>query len=313
MNAETCLGPAPGWRNARPVYSADGVDWRRAEAAEYLPHRGRFRFYVPVIGRSVWIAYCYPYTAADLTAFLARLPQVGAATEFCRSEGGRSVPYVRLGNHETPRKSVWILARQHAGETPASFVAEGLLDRLATTEAEALRELAVHVAPMVDVDGVEEGRFGKDQEPVDFNRDWRDIPVRPAVRAVLDQIRGSQRKAPVQLVLDLHAPHQGDPVCYFFGDDSHRFGKPDSQIRSRFLELLSQEGSERVGFRPTDIRETPAPRGSARQFLTNQLCAPVLTLEMSYHQAQSGHFLTPHDYRAFGVALARVIARLFTE
>jgi uncharacterized membrane protein len=34
---------------------------------------------------------------------------------------------------------------------------------------------------------------------------------------------------------------------------------------------------------------------------------------MSYHQAQSGRYLDPSDYRAFGRALASAIARLLVK
>lgn len=312
LNAEACFGPPLGWRNARPVYSADGVQWHRADAGAYLPHLGRFRFQVPVTGRSTWIAYCYPYTLQDLHQLLARLP-AESVTELCRSEGGRSVPYVRLGNHEAPRVAVWILARQHAGETPASWVGEGLLEWLAGAGALEAGDVAFHMVPLVDVDGVEEGRFGKDQPPVDFNRDWGETPIRPAVAAICERLRCRAPSVPVKLVLDLHAPHQGDPACYFFGGLPRSMGDPNYQTQQHFLELLSGIAPARVSFRPTDCQRNSPPPGSAREYLESELQAPVLTLEMSYHLAQSGYALTPEDYRDFGNALARVVARLCVE
>lgn len=315
MNAEDCLGPASGWSNARPVYSPDGKQWRRVERGDYHPARGSFRFQVPVAGEAVWIAYCYPYTGADLERFLASLSSPPAVSELCRSESGRPVPYVRLGNQDDPRRVIWILARQHAGESPASFTVEGLLECLdrATGPVEALlRETAFHVVPMVDVDSVEEGRFGKDHDPVDFNRDWGPTPVRPAIRALIAQIRASRVQARIALALDLHAPHHGDPACYFFAAAAEHPGRV-SAADSRFLDLLAEEAPEGVGFRPTDHRVSPPPPGSARQFFSNEGAAQVLTIEMSYHQAQSGRYLEPDDYRAFGRALGPAIARLLAK
>lgn len=314
-NADECLGPPLGWRNARPVYSRDGTSWTRVESGEYLQGRGRFRFQVPITGDAVWVAYCYPYTGADLDRILATLTAPAQVSELCRSEGGRPVPYVRFGNQEQPRSVVWIIARQHAGETPASFTVEGLLKRLGNpcgTVTEALHHTAVHVVPMVDVDGVEAGWFGKDQTPIDFNRDWRSSPSRPATRAMIEQIRASRLQAPITLALDLHAPHHGDPACYFFADQIGR-GRDTDHVQAQFLEFLGLETPERVGFRPGDLRKSPPPLGSARQFFANELAAPALTLEMSYHQAQSGNYLRPDDYQAFGHCLARSIARLSSE
>jgi hypothetical protein len=314
-NADDCFGPASGWRNARPVYSPDGQQWRRVERGDYHPVRGSFRFQVPVEGETVWVAYCYPYTGADLDRFLASLSSAQVIAELCRSEGGRPVPYLRLGNQLSPRQVVWIVARQHAGESPASFTVEGLLeglDRPAGPVEALLRETAFHVVPLVDVDGVEAGRFGKDEGPVDFNRDWGPAPVRPAIRALGAQVRSSELQAPVALALDLHAPHHGDPVCYFFTaatQHSGRISKADSQ----FLHLLSQEAPGGVGFRPTDYRVSSPPPGSARRFFFEAGAAQILTVEMSYHQAQSGRYLEPADYRAFGRALPPAIARLLAR
>lgn len=313
VNADACLGPPLGWRTARPVYSPDGVNWKRVDAGDYLERRGSFRFQVPVAGKSVWIAYCYPYTVADLNRFLDRLPAAATVSELCRSDGGRAVPYVCLGGQDSPRSAIWVLARQHAGESPASFTVEGLLDGLAGFGADELRHTAFHIVPMLDVDGVEEGRFGKDQAPVDFNRDWHETPSWPAVRAVIERIRSSRAKSPIELVLDLHAPHHGDPACYFFSSRSEVIGKESYQTQRRFLEFLGRDMPQKVGFCPTDFRESPPPPGSARQYLAGEAQAPVLTLEMSYHQAQSKQYLTPADYRAFGLALARAAARLLSE
>jgi hypothetical protein len=210
---------------------------------------------------------------------------------------------------------VWIIARQHAGETPASFTVEGLLERLGNPcgmVLEALHDTAVHVVPMVDVDGVEAGWFGKDQVPIDFNRDWRRSPSHPATRAMIEQIRASRLQAPITLALDLHAPHHGDPACYFFASKIGEARDTD-HVQAQFLEFLGLETPKRVGFRPGDVRESPPPLGSARQFFANELASPAMTLEMSYHQAQSGNYLRPDDYRAFGDCLALSIARLSSD
>ncbi|HTE16874.1 MAG TPA: M14-type cytosolic carboxypeptidase, partial [Armatimonadota bacterium] len=179
-NADQCLGPRSGWRTARPVFSSDGRNWQRVTRTNYVEETatsGYFTFTAPVVGRSLYVAYCYPYTTADLNQFVQSLPTAGAGVEtgeLCRSGEDRPVPYLRCGNHVAPTRSVWVIARQHAGETPASFTAQGMMEALAAVGPERLacvRDTAFHVVPMLDVDGVARGSYGKDQEPVDFNRD----------------------------------------------------------------------------------------------------------------------------------------------
>jgi hypothetical protein len=303
-NADQCLGPRLGWRTARPVFSADGRSWQRVARSEYVEEAtdfGYFSFTVPVVGRRTFVAYCYPYTTADLETLTQPLSR--QRFELCRSPEDRPVPYLRLGNHQSPKKSVWILARQHAGETPASYVAEGIVRTLAGSDLPSLESTAYHVIPLLDVDGVFHGRYGKDEEPVDFNRDWRDHPVRPEIIALQRAIRAAHHQAPISCVIDLHAPHHGDTSCYAFGNPAG--DSKGAELQTSLIRYLANEGPETVGFRETDLRNDYRPERSAREYLARTLDVPVITFEISYHLAQSERYLTQSDYRDFGSAIAR--------
>jgi predicted deacylase len=264
---------------------------------------GYFAFTVPVVGRRTYVAYCYPYTTADLEVLLQPLSR--SRFELCRSPEDRPVPYVRLGNHQSPKRSVWILARQHAGETPSSYVAEGII-RTLSAAGEPDADTAFHVIPMLDVDGVFHGRYGKDQEPVDFNRDWREHPVRPEITALQRAIRASHEQAPISLFIDLHAPHHGDTSCYAFSAPETRGN--GGELLGRFRRSLEEAGPQTVGFRAADVRTDYRPERSARDYLERSLGIPVITFELSYHLSQTGRYLTQGDYRDFGSAVVKSLA-----
>jgi hypothetical protein len=318
VNADRCFGPREGWANARPVFSADGEHWQRVARAEYIQDSdatGQFTFTVPVVGPRTYVAYCYPYTTAPLLALLRELPhrQGLRVGELCRSVENRPVPYLRFGNHESPRRAAWVIARQHAGETPASFAVEGFIRhfcRLEPPVLEALGETAFHIVPMVDVDGVFQGRYGKDERPMDFNRDWSDQPSRPEIAALARAIAASATKQRPALILDLHASHNGDTSCYLFGSGQDgRAGFPEwAGGEERFARLLAEE-AEVLGLRETDLRPGQNAEGSARSYLRKRYEVPVLTVELSYHLSQKGGYLTPTEYREFGAALARASSR----
>jgi len=317
-NADQCLGPRRGWRTARPVFSPDGKTWERVLQTEYVEHTqdaGYFSFVVPVVGPRTYVAYCYPYGGAELEQLLLRIPQAGEVSGvLCQSPEGRPVPYLRLGEPQAYR-SVWIIARQHAGETPASYTAEGVLELLAGLEPASLPSLhdtAYYVVPMVDVDGVRHGRYGKDRPPVDYNRDWRPHPSRPEVAALIGAMRQAHVRQPIRLVLDLHAPHHGDASCYLFGAGTE-IDATRARRQARFLTYLAAAGPETIGFRPTDLRSDAPPPASARSYLQQAFQTLVLTVEMSYHLAQSGRYLTSADYVCFGRALARAADRCLLD
>ena len=66
------------------------------------------------------------------------------------------------------------MARQHPGETPGSFIMEGMLDFLTDTnneEAKYLRQNYVFkIIPMVNPDGVVHGNYRCGLSGVDLNR-----------------------------------------------------------------------------------------------------------------------------------------------
>ncbi|MFN3649186.1 MAG: M14-type cytosolic carboxypeptidase [Armatimonadota bacterium] len=303
-NAAECLGPASGWPTVRPVVSAGDGRWERVAETTYVESRGWFRFRVPVRGPRTLVAYSYPYTSADLERLLTDLPAHLQREELARSRRGRAVPYLRAGSLTAPDQ-VWVLGRQHAGETPASFAAEGLLREMAGTRGAERRGMAVHLVPLLDLDGACEGAYGKDQAPIDFNRDWSPHPRRPEVAEVLRRLREPQVAARTRLVLDLHASHHGDTACYLFGSGT----AAAEPLTSRFMEALAEESPPAIGLRSSDLRTAEPPAGSARQYLGDLLRVPVLTVELSYHLAQSGCYLTPELYRGFGAALARAALR----
>lgn len=68
------------------------------------------------------------------------------------------------------------MARQHPGETPSSWVMEGIIDFLASLTSQAaeyLREKFIFkIIPIVNVDGVAFGNYRSDLTGVDLNRNW---------------------------------------------------------------------------------------------------------------------------------------------
>ena len=70
---------------------------------------------------------------------------------------------------------IYIIGRQHPGETPASFIVEGVLNFLLSPsiEAKQLRDkFEFRVVPMVNVDGVISGNYRSNLSGSDVNRQW---------------------------------------------------------------------------------------------------------------------------------------------
>ncbi|EDQ88283.1 uncharacterized protein MONBRDRAFT_26527 [Monosiga brevicollis MX1] len=133
------------------------------------------------------IAYCYPYSLTDLKLFLSTLPQ----------SRGRDVPLLTISQPHNLKRyrageqmpGLIISARVHPGETPSSYLCEGLLRFLVSSDPHAeelLEKFVIQVIPMLNPDGVVMGQYRCNAKGFDLNRCWRmpTVSAQPIVHAV---------------------------------------------------------------------------------------------------------------------------------
>lgn len=311
-NAAACLGGLQSFRVVRPVYSYNQVTWERSEQGQIDPALGTFTFRQKFARRSAYVAFCYPYTLTRLERYLARIKERQAVhvEVLTWSPAGRPVYHVSLGRVETAYCTIWLTARNHAGETPGSFVLEGFLEGALSNQdwARRLRQRArIHAIPMVDMDGVVEGAYGKRRPPRDYGESWSDETPIEVIRAIRQAIAASAGHAPYVLYLDLHAPTPSDGHYCYVVEPEQTSEKYRTDL-ARFCHLLAQ-------YAPAD---SPFPADGAcslydgrrhsfhDQYQTHG--ALSLALEASYHRVSSGDYVTPDSLGRFGAAVGRTVS-----
>ncbi len=308
------LGGGDG-SSLQPVVRCEGGAWERLAPGQSRLHadgRCDALWRLPAAAACLEVAFCIPYDQDDLDRLVAatglRLQAVGA------SERGR--PLLRVDNGPgsigSTRPGLFVIARQHSGETPGSWVMDGLLRRLAELGDRAPLTWAV---PFGDTDGVFEGRYGKDRHPVDLNRAWPGTDSAPRRREVmcwLGEFHRWRERCAAQLVLDLHAPGAQERTGVY------AFTPPDAE--GAVPAAVSAWGERlRTGLGPpwtaaTDFgrvgrwpgrwpRDThlSCTAWSVRQGL------PALAVETSY-QGQGDRAFLVDDYRLIGRRLADAVA-----
>jgi murein tripeptide amidase MpaA len=173
-NAGACTYP-DGWKDYRAVASYDRERWFRVPTSydggvmtvEHTPERD-----------AVWYAYFEPYSHERHQALigraanspLARIERLGATVD------GRDLDLVSVGTGNGARKIVWIIARQHPGESMAEWFVEGLIERLldrADPVSRRLLERAVfHIVPNMNPDGSVRGNLRTNAAGANLNREW---------------------------------------------------------------------------------------------------------------------------------------------
>lgn len=117
----------------------------------------------------------------------------------CKSENGRNVPYIDIGNGE---EVILLTARHHACESTGSYVLEGVLQSF--LKSEALSKYRMICIPMVDFDGVVDGDQGKNRNGHDHNRDY--IANEASSYTATAKIREFADKLNIKYAFDFHSP-----------------------------------------------------------------------------------------------------------
>jgi murein tripeptide amidase MpaA len=210
-----------GWHGYCACVSADGQHWRRTDTA-YADGVLEIRYRAEA--DEIWFAFFAPYDLARHGRFIGHASEnpAVAVRSIGRSVDGREISCLSLGEGT---RQVWLIGRQHSGETMASWWMEGAMGRLlddVDPVAARLRQAArIHLVPIVNIDGAARGNLRGNAAGIDLNRQWHaPDPVKaPEVAAVL----AAMAEGGVDLCLDVHGdetiPHvfidgcDADPVA----------------------------------------------------------------------------------------------------
>ncbi len=134
---------------------------------------------------------------------------------------GRDLNLVTVGTPAPGRKALWIIARQHPGETMAEWFVEGMLERAldpADPIARRLLQAAVlYVVPNMNPDGSVRGNLRTNAAGANLNREWM-TPTQERSPEVL-HVRAAMQATGVDAFLDVHGD-EGLP--YVFTDGNER-------------------------------------------------------------------------------------------
>ena len=122
-----------------------------------------------------------------------------------------------------PHQVIFLSARVHPGETPSSFVFDGLLEfllRESDPRAAALRERYVFkLIPMLNPDGCYRGNYRSDQFGANLNRcyNFASLERQPSIFAATAVLKGLHARRLLECYIDCHA-HAGKRGCFLYGN-----------------------------------------------------------------------------------------------
>jgi murein tripeptide amidase MpaA len=292
-NASACAFPE-GWRDYQAVASYDRVNWFRVPTsydgkALTIEHTPDFD--------SIYYAYFEPYSEERHSEFLGALQQLPHATlsELGQSVEGRPMSLLSLGMpgdttpEGKPKKTVWIIARQHPGESMAEWFVEGLVKRLAgwgdwsgDPVARKLLDRAIfHIVPNMNPDGSVHGNLRTNAVGANLNREWMepDAQRSPEVLVVRDAIETTG----VDLFFDIHGD---ETLPYVFVAGSEMlpgFTEQQRVEQKAFIDafkVASPDFQDQHGYEASRYREDALKLAS--KYIGHRHGCLSLTLEMPF-------------------------------
>jgi murein tripeptide amidase MpaA len=272
-----------GWENYRAVASYDNVNWFRVDTAFdgqilTINHTPEFD--------SVYYAYFEPYSWERHLRLVDRAASHPAvrAQDLGSTVDGRDMNLIVVGDPSASKK-VWIIARQHPGETMAEWFVEGLLDALlarANPVARKLLQRAVfYVVPNMNPDGAVRGNLRTNAAGANLNREWMTPSAErsPEVLVVKNKIHAIG----CDMFFDIHGD-EGLPYNFVAGSEMlDGFGPEKMAEQQAFIDHFKQvspDFQDAVGYPPSKYNEEVLTLAS--KYIGHHFQCLSLTLEMPF-------------------------------
>jgi len=288
VDASACAYPK-GWENYRVVASHDRQHWFRIDT-DYDGSTLTAR--VTPDTQSIYFAYFEPYSwerHLDLIGSAAASEHV-QVEHLGQSLEGRDMNLLRITDAsgaipEEQRSKVWLIARQHPGETMAEWFVEGFLERLLDADdplARVLLERCVFfVVPNMNPDGSVRGNLRTNARGANLNREWLAPTLETSPEVFL--VRQRMEQTGVDLCLDAHGD-EALPFNFVIGSDGIEGFTPRIQglqdaFRSAWL-VASPDFQVREGYGPA--HGTRANPTLATNWIAQRFDCLAFTLEMPF-------------------------------
>lgn len=194
-----------GWKNYSTCASYDREDWFRIPTTF---RNGQLTFTLTPQHESVFFAYFepYPYERHLDLIHAAQMSDEVTMTVVGKTFEGRDIEMLTCGKPGRRKKAIWVIARQHPGESMTEWFIEGLLERLLDSDdavaKKLLRHAVFYIVPNMNPDGAIAGNLRANAAGRNLNREWR-TPSKKFSPEVY-YVREKMDETGVHLMLDIH-------------------------------------------------------------------------------------------------------------
>jgi murein tripeptide amidase MpaA len=303
------------WPGYKGCASYDLCEWFRVETI-WDEKQGVISMSLNPDMDSVYFAYFPPYQYNKHQELVARTQCKDSVCLHIlgKSLDGRDLDLLQIGAMRKDKLKVWMIARQHPGESMAEWFMDGFLERL-TDEHDAasmrvMRQAVFYVMPNSNPDGSIRGHLRTNAKGANLNREWAN-PTKDYSPEVY-YLRQKMDEVGVDLFLDIHGDEE-IPFNFLAGSEGiPSFGDRLRELQDAFCSAFVRASPD---FQPKPGYEVDKP-GQANLAIASNAVAErykclSYTLEMPFKDTEdspdSVHGWSPHRARKFGAAILQPI------
>ncbi len=198
-----------GWDGYNVCASYDRDEWFRIPCryengeliAEFTAEQDR-----------IYLAYFTPYSHERHLSLLARAQASGLVelTTLGQTVDGRDMDRLIISgvpaDQRDSLKQIWVIGRQHPGETMAEWFIEGMLGALLDEDhaisTSLLTQAVFHVVANMNPDGSARGNLRTNATGANLNREWMEPTMAQSPEVYL--VRQAMQQTGIDLFLDIH-------------------------------------------------------------------------------------------------------------
>lgn len=282
LNAGQAAYPA-GWEGYDAMASYDRVNWFRVPTT----FDGQVMTIKHTPGMdSVYYAYFEPYSWERHLELLdrAQMSEHVRLVDLGNTVDGRDLNMLVIGDPEA-KKKVWVIARQHPGETMAEWFVEGMLDALLDPAdafgRQVLKECVMYVVPNMNPDGAFRGNLRTNAAGANLNREWNTPTLERSPEVFL--VKNKMKETGCDLFLDVHGD-EGLPYVFVAGSGAlPTFTAEQAAAEKKFsddFKIASPDFQDVHGYGESPYTEETITMGSPH--ITHAFGCLSLTLELPF-------------------------------
>lgn len=284
-----------GWEDYQACASYDRQNWFRVPT-HY--ENGVLTIEHTPLSNSVYYAYFEPYSCEQHLNLLGEAQGSGLCQidDLGNTVQGRDLNLLTIGNQAASDVKIWIIARQHPGETMAEWFIEGLLGRLLDTQDPTARTLldraTFYIVPNMNPDGSALGNLRTNAAGANLNREW--LNPSPETSPEVYAVRQKMHETGIDLFLDIHGD-ESIPYVFVAGTEGvPGFSSDMAELQNHFKQAFQTASPD---FQDEHGYETDRAGEADLRLATNYVGATfgclAFTLEMPF---KDNHNLPDDDF-----------------